>query len=33
MKIETPKKITWPEITVLLGSAASRDEEKIGITD
>jgi hypothetical protein len=23
MKIETPKKITWPEITVLLGSAAS----------
>jgi len=29
MKIETPKKITWPEITVLLGSAASRDEEKM----
>jgi len=25
MKIETPKKITWPEITVLLGSAASMD--------
>jgi hypothetical protein len=28
MKIETPKKITWPEITVLW-SAASRDEEKM----
>ena len=27
-EIETPKKITWPEITVL-GSAASRDEEKM----
>jgi hypothetical protein len=25
MKIETSKKITWPEITVLLGSAASMD--------
>jgi hypothetical protein len=29
MKIETPKKITWPEITVPLGSAASREEEKM----
>jgi hypothetical protein len=29
MKIETPKKITWPEVTVLLGSPASRDEEKM----
>jgi hypothetical protein len=29
MKIETPKKITWPEITVLLGSAASMDKHML----
>jgi hypothetical protein len=29
MKIETPKNITWPEITVLLGSAASMDKHTL----
>jgi len=29
MKIESPKKIIWPEITVLLGSAASMDKHTL----